>query len=121
MPRDIHLASPRPLRLADLVAAGAEVDETLAVRGLQHGSVIQLVDAGDIAILTVENSRQLIDAADAKRIAPNLAIPDAVSLGGEVWWTEASAPWGTAGEAGVAVTEALARIMNGTLIVEDGS
>ena len=116
MPRDIHIASPRPLGLDDLVAAGAEVDATLAVRGLMKGSVIQLVNAEDTAVLTIENSRQLLDTADASRIAPAITLPEP-----DVWWTEATAPWGVAGLAGVAISEALARILGGSLVVEDGS
>jgi hypothetical protein len=116
MPRDIHIAAPRALAFSDLVAAAAEVDASLVVRGLFHGSVIQLVNADDEAILTVENSRQLLVSADARRIAPDLVLPV-----GDLWWIEATAPWGTTGTAGVAVTEALALILHGSTVVEDGS
>jgi hypothetical protein len=116
MPRDIHLAAPRPVSLRDLVAAGAEVDGSLAVRALLGGTVLQLVDETDVAILTIENSRRLLDPADALRIAPALAIPNE-----ELWWTEAIAPWGAAGTRGVAVAEALTRVLGGAMVVEDGS
>ncbi len=116
MPRDIHLAAPRPLSLRDLVAAGAEIDGSLAVRALLKGTVLQLVDETDVAILTIESSRRLVDPADALRIAPTLAIPD-----GELWWTEATAPWGAAGTLGVTVAEALTRVLGGAIVVEDGS
>jgi hypothetical protein len=116
MPRDIHLASPRPLSLRDLVAAGAGVDDSLAVRALFHGTVLQLVNEGDVAILTIESSRKLADPADAHRIAPGLVPPK-----GELWWTEATAPWGVDGVTGVAVAEALSRKLGGAMIVEDGS
>ena len=116
MPRDIHLASPRPLSLRDLVAAGAEVDETLVVRGLFHGTVLQLVDETDVAVVTIETSRLLVDPADALRIAPQLILP-----GGELWWTEATTPWGPGGTVGVSIAGALARVLDGAMIVEDGS
>ena len=116
MPRDIHLAAPRPLSLHDLVVAGAEVDDSLAVRALFHGTVLQLVDESDVAILTIENSRRLVDPADAHRIAPFLLFPE-----GELWWTEATTPWGAAGTLGVAVAEAVTRAVGGSVAIEDGS
>ena len=64
MPREMSLTSGRPLDLPTLVEAGSALDGTLAPRTLFGGWAIQLVDLADVAVLTVELSRQLSDGWD---------------------------------------------------------
>lgn len=115
MPREMSLTSGRPLDLPTLVEAGASIDGTLAPRTLFGGWAIQLVDASDVAVLTVELSRRLEDGWDLERLTGFPAPPHA-----ELWFTEATAPWGPAGEPGVEVVRRLGELMDARVIVEEG-
>jgi hypothetical protein len=115
MPRELYLVTPQPVQFEALVAAAAQVDDSLLVRGLYGGAALQLVGAEDQAVLTLENSRLLADPFDARRVTPGLDVS-----GSEVWWTEAVVPWGAAADSGVAVIEGLARLLGGQLRVQDG-
>lgn len=116
MPREVYVVTSEPVTFEALVRAATEVDDTLALRGLYGGAALQLVGADDRAVLTCENSRRLDEAADARRVTRGLTLPD-----GEVWWTEALAPWGAAGDPGVAVLVGVARRLGGQVKVEDGT
>jgi len=116
LPRDISLVTPVPVTIEPLLRAAGAVDGDLAPRSLLAGSAVQLVDRDDIAVLTVANSRRIDDPAEIARVVPGLALPD-----GELWWTEAVAPWGPRGAAGAEIIAALARALGGTFRVEDGS
>ena len=115
MPRELYLLTPAPVQFDTLVAAAAEVDDSLLLRGLYGGAAVQLVGADDQAVLTIENSRLLADPFDARRVTRGLDVSEA-----EVWWTEAVVPWGAAGDPGVAVAKGVARLLGGQLRVEDG-
>jgi hypothetical protein len=118
MPRELYLVSPRPVIIEAFVLAAARVDDQLAMRAIYGGAALQLVDEAEVAVLTLENSRLLVDASDAARCAPGLvwgAVPHQ-----DVWWTESTAPWDAAGDPGVAVLRELAEILDGQLRVEDG-
>jgi hypothetical protein len=115
MPREVYLVTPTPVTLEALVRAAAEVDEQLALVALYGGQVLQLLDQADDAVLSIGSSRLLADSFDAGWIAPQLRLPS-----GPVWWTEASAPWGAAGQPGVVIAERLAARLAGVVQVEDG-
>lgn len=121
MPREMSLTSTRPLTLETLVAAGAAVDGSLVPRSLFEGWALQLVRAepGEpaVAVLTVELSRQIADRGDLERLTGPVPIP----VGAEVWFTEATAPWGPAGETGVAIVRQLGALLGARVIVEDGT
>ena len=120
----MSLTSTSPLNLADLVQAGASVDGTLVPRTLLDGWALQLVglppdgDPGGVppAVLTVEVSRQITDRFDLERLTGSTGLPAQA----DVWFTEATAPWGPVGEVGVAIVWELARLLSARLIVEDG-
>lgn len=116
MPRELYLLTSEPVQFAALVAAAAEVDDSLLLRGLYGGAALQLVGADERAVLTIENSRLLADPFDARRVTRGLDLGAA-----EVWWTEAVAPWGAGGDPGVAVVRGLARLLGGQVRVEDGT
>ena len=116
MPRELYLVTSAPVDIESLVRAAADVDANLLLRGLYGGAALQMVGDEDRAVLTVENSRLLADGFDARRVTRGLELPD-----GEIWWTEATAPWGSVGDPGVAVLQRLAQAMDGQLRVEDGT
>ena len=116
MPRELYLVTAQPVILEALVAAAAGVDEQLGLRALYGGAAAQLVDRDAQAVLTIESSRLLEDGFDASRVTRGLELSD-----GEIWWTEASAPWSSEGDRGVAVMRGLARICDGRLRIEDGT
>lgn len=114
MPREIYLVSTEPVNLASLVEAGVDIDGRLVPRLLNRGVAIQLVDLDDVAVLTLDRSRLLSDAFDAERIV------GALPATGELWWTDATAPWGRAGETGVRIARALAELIGARIRVEEG-
>ena len=114
MPREIALVSTEPVDLTDVLAAAVGVDYRLGPREILGGWVLQLVDRDDLAVLTVEQSRRLDQTRDVARILGGEVPP------GAVWWTEASAPWGQAGEVGVRVARALAHRLSARIRVTGG-
>jgi hypothetical protein len=116
LPRDIALVTPVPVTVEPILRAAAAVDGDLAPRSLLAGSALQLVDLDDVAVLTLANSRRIDDAAEIARVVPGLPLPD-----GELWWTEAVAPWGPRGAAGAEIVAGLARALGGTYRIEDGT
>lgn len=116
MPRDIAMVTPTPVTIEPLLRAAATVDGDLAPRSLLAGAALQLIDLDDVAVLTLANSRRIHDPAEIARVAPGLPLPD-----GELWWTEAVAPWGSRGVAGADIVAALARALGGTYRIEDGT
>ena len=117
MPRELYLVTAEPVIFEAVIRAAAEVDDTLALRGLYDGRVLQLVGADEErAVLTLQSSRQLVDTFDVRRVTRGLGVRE-----GEAWWTEALAPWGTVGDPGVAVLTRLADRLGGQLRVEDGT
>lgn len=116
MPRELYLISTEPVTTEALVEAAVTVDGGLVPRTLLEGWAVQLVDAADVAVVTVERSRQVDDAFAVERI-----IGRQLPVSGKVWWTEATAPWGDSGEPGVAIISAVAEGLRGWLVVEDGT
>ena len=116
MPRELYLVTPRPVGIEALVAAAAVVDDQLGLRALYGGAALQLVDQAEVAVLTIENSRLLQDPYDVAAVTAGLDLGP-----GEVWWTEAVAPWGSDGAPGVQVAAGIARLLSGQLRVEDGT
>ena len=114
MPREISLVSTAPVTTALLVDAAVAVDGSLVPRLLHGGWATQLVDTADVAVLTIEQSRRFEDVSDLERLTGPL--PTA----GPLWWTEATAPWGLAGEPGVAIVRALGQLLGARLLVADG-
>jgi hypothetical protein len=116
MPRELYLATPTPVNIESLVLAAAVVDDQLGVRALYGGAALQLVDHAEVAVLTIENSRLLEDGLDASDLAAGLDL--GIS---PIWWTEAVAPWGSEGDAGVRVATGIVRVLGGRIRVEDGT
>ena len=115
MPREIVLASDQPVTAALLVQAAVQVDDTLVPRVLFAGWVTQLVDGDDVAVLSIELSRPLDDLYDVERLTGLAPEQD------QIWWTEATAPWGPSGTTGVRVARALAELMLARIAVQEGA
>ena len=120
MPRELTLVSTEPWTLPLLVPAAVRVDGTLAPRMLFDGWFTQLVDSADVAVLTVELSRCVDDPFDIERLT-ELPRGGRLPTQAQVWWTEATAPWGPAGEPGVRIARNLAEVLGARLLVTDGS
>jgi hypothetical protein len=122
MPREIFLLSSEPVTLPALVAAGAEVDDQLAVRTLYAGATWQLVDTSDVAVLTIEGSRLVANPADVARMTRGFeADIEALQVDAAgTWWTELFAPWGAVGDCGVRIARNLGRVLHGSVRIEDG-
>ena len=115
MPRELTLLSAEPATPVHLLLAAVEVDGDLVPRVLYDGWVTQLVDADDVAVLSLELSRVIEDASDLERLTGLEAPPV------PCWLTEATAPWGRPGETGLAVMRAFAGLVPGTLAVHEGA
>lgn len=114
MPRDISLVSTEPLTMPALVEAAVAVDGQLVPRVLFDGAAIQLVDSDDVAVITLELSRLIEDPYQVELIVGRLPLT------GPVWWTEATAPWGRAGDPGVRVARELAERLGARITIEEG-
>ncbi len=114
MPREMYLVSTEPMTMAALVEAAAAVDGQLVPRVLWGGAAIQLVDTADVAVVTVEASRQVEVPYGVELMVGRLPLT------GPVWWTEATAPWGPAGAAGVRIVRGLGDRLGARVQVEEG-
>jgi hypothetical protein len=130
VPREISLVSPVPVTLPTLVEAAVAVDGGLVPRRIFGGWAMQLVDEHDVAVLTVELSHRVEDMFDIVRLTRLSGIPDTLGpvgagaeqggIGDELWWTEATTPWGRAGEPGVRIARRLGELLGARLLVEEG-
>lgn len=110
MPREFRIAAPAPLDLESIARAAASIDDSLAVRAIAHGQVIQLVDVTDETILSIQISRRVDDPLDVRRVSPGIA-----TSAGPLHWVEAFAPWTSGGAQGARVVVELARLLGGSL------
>ncbi|PCN49228.1 hypothetical protein Csp2054_03340 [Curtobacterium sp. 'Ferrero'] len=115
MPREVLILSARAPGLADFVDAGAGIAPDLRVRTLEGGAVTEVVDRRGNAVLSVQVPEYVENTAESARLAPWAAVD------GPVWWTEAWAPWGPAGEVGIAIARSFAATLGAQVLVEDGS
>jgi len=115
MPRDLLILSTSAPELAAFVDAGAGIAPDLRVRTLEGGAVTEVVDRRGSAVLSVQVPEFVENTAEVARLAPW------ASVDGPVWWTEAWAPWGPAGDVGVDIARAFAAALGAQVLVEDGS
>ncbi|QGN34636.1 hypothetical protein [Microlunatus sp. Gsoil 973] len=123
MPREYRMMSTEPIDLGVVVRAADEVDPGLRPRLLFGGWAAQLVDRQGIAVLTVEASRRLDDRSQADQLLGPPAgdpIAEPAADAAFVWWTEASAPWGVAGEPGSRLARIIAEAVGARLVAEEG-
>jgi hypothetical protein len=116
MPRDIVIVSPSAPTMAAVAKAARLVGPDLAVHGGADGQGVHVHDEDRGTVLSLAASAPVHNLAELDRLAPLTAPVQAE----EVWWTEAWAPWGPDGDAGVAVARKLATGLRGSCMIEDG-
>jgi hypothetical protein len=81
-----------------------------------HGREMLVVTAHRVGVvLTVTASLKADQFEEIARL-----VPSAHSLTGQhIWWTEAWAPWGEAGDAGVVMAKALAHAVGGVAVAAE--
>ncbi|MDR0366539.1 MAG: hypothetical protein LBH68_06930 [Bifidobacteriaceae bacterium] len=128
MPRDIAMVTPVPLTrelwqsACDAVQeryrepTAAEAPACSAVKVAPHGREMLVVSAHRVGVvLTVMASLKADQFEEVARL-----VPSAHSLTGQsLWWTEAWAPWGAVGDAGVVMAKALAHAVGGVVVAAD--
>ena len=114
MPRDLVIVSDAAPDLSAFVVAGADVAPDLRVRTLDGAAVTEIVDRSGTAVLSIGVPELLEAPGEPARLLP-------ATTDDPVWWTEAWAPWGPAGDVGVRVARAFADAIGGRCVVEDGS
>lgn len=124
MPREIVVLSPTAPDLRALVEAGAAVDPDLGMRTLDGGAVHQIVrehaDGTTTAVLSVHQPLAVERTEDVARLLPTgPTLVEHLSL--PLWWVEMLAPWGRAGEPGVAIAQELAARLGAACVVHDGT
>jgi hypothetical protein len=115
MPRDVLILSVNEPDLAVFVEAGAGIAPDLRVRTLESGAVTEIVDRRGTAVLSVQAPELVENTAEVARLAPW------ATLNCPVWWTDAWAPWGPAGDVGVEIARAFAAALDARVRIEDGS
>jgi hypothetical protein len=129
MPRDITIITPVPLTWAHWAAAAdaaAQVsDEPASLLGVPPTDrfvtkpgleALTISEPGLGTVLTVGASRPAQVAGEVLRL-----VPEANALAGRaVWWTEAWAPWGPGGAAGVSMSRVIAHALGGVVQAADG-
>ncbi|MFX4271226.1 hypothetical protein ACQBAR_11505 [Propionibacteriaceae bacterium Y1685] len=112
MPREFTLTSTEPIDAEVLIDVVGHLEPVLTLRPLFGGWAAQVLDAEGTAVLTIEGSRW-VEAT----VAPLASgWPDR-----PVWLTEATAPWGSAGDRGSLVISAIAAAVDADLIKEEGT
>lgn len=114
MPREITILSSNAPDL-DAVALAAEgILGAAAVREIDAGSAVQVLRDDGTSLLTVYAPRRLSTAGEVERL-----LPDAPAVALPTWWSDAYAPVGTDGEAGVSIALRLALGLDAVCLVAD--
>ncbi|AMM21749.1 hypothetical protein AX769_18355 [Frondihabitans sp. PAMC 28766] len=114
MPREITILSQTPHDLYALAEAAEGIAGTGEVREIEGGTAVQVLTAAGSDLLTVYAPRILRTGGEVARL-----LPDAPAVELPVYWSDAFAPWGDAGEAGVSIALRLALAVDATCVVED--
>jgi hypothetical protein len=114
VPRDITILTPQVVDVLDLATAARTVDESLGVREIDGGAALQVFGESGDAVLTLFASEEVAVVGEIERL-----LPDPPPLRLPVYWVDAVAPHGDAGEQGVSVALRLALGLDAVCIVED--
>ncbi|MEU4384966.1 hypothetical protein [Promicromonospora sp. NPDC023805] len=130
MPREITILAPRPVTDRELVESAYGVDPELGLRRLNPGASIQFLRDDKDVVLTLQQPMNLRAPDEIDRILPGADVSPAVREAArraaadpataQPVWIEALAPWGEHGETGAQICRALAEVVGGTCVVQDG-
>ncbi|MDR2380905.1 MAG: hypothetical protein LBE08_06995 [Bifidobacteriaceae bacterium] len=129
MPRDIAIITPAPLVFEHWQAAAAAASEA---SGGPHSLLVwppswqftavceadvTTISTPDLGtVLTAAASQLAREPSELRRLIPETAD----FQGAQTWWTEAWAPWGPGGAAGVSMARALAASLGGIAQAAEG-
>ncbi|MCU1528451.1 MAG: hypothetical protein JWP75_2214 [Frondihabitans sp.] len=114
MPREITILSQTPHDLYGLAAAAEGIVGASGVREIDGGAAVQVLSPTGESLLTVYPARLLTTEGEVERLLPNAPV---VNL--PTYWSDAVAPWGTVGDAGVSIALRLALRLEAVCVVED--
>jgi hypothetical protein len=114
MPREITILSPASHDLYQLARAAEGIAGAASVREIDDGAAVQVLTEDGVSMLTVYAPRQLHTYGEVERL-----LPDAPDVSLPTWWSDAYAPWGDDGEAGVSIALRLALRLDAVCLVED--
>lgn len=114
MPREITILAERAPDLEALASAAEGIAGATEVREIEGGAASQVVTLRGEPLLTLYHPRILRTVGEVERL-----LPSAASVELPVFWCDAYAPWGDAGEAGVSIALRLALGVGATCVVED--
>ncbi|BDZ51604.1 hypothetical protein GCM10025867_38450 [Frondihabitans sucicola] len=114
MPREITILSSEDHDLYALAHAAEGIAGAASVREIDDGAAVQVLREDGVSLLTVYAPRQLHTYGEIERL-----LPDAPDVTLPTWWSDAFAPWGEVGEAGVSIALRLALGLGAVCLVED--
>jgi hypothetical protein len=114
MPREITILARGPHDLYAVAAAAEGIDGASEVREIDEGAAVQVLDGAGESLLTVYLPRLLNTPGEVERL-----LPDAPKVELPTYWSDAVAPWGDRGEAGVSIALRLALRLEAVCVVED--
>lgn len=114
MPREITILSPEAHDLYAIAEAAEGIRGAASVREIDDGAAVQVLNADGISLLTLYTPRQMRTTGEIGRL-----LPDAPRVPLPTWWSDAYAPWGVEGEAGVSIALRLALALGAVCLVED--
>ncbi|ARC57483.1 hypothetical protein AS850_10385 [Frondihabitans sp. 762G35] len=114
MPREITVLAQAPHDLHALARAAEGIEGAAEIREIDGGAALQVIGPDHVEVLTVYPPRRVSCADEVARL-----LPDAPEVSVPLWWTDAFAPWGPEGEAGVSIALRLALGLDAVCVVED--
>jgi hypothetical protein len=114
MPREITILSPTSHDLYALARAAEGIVGADSVREIDDGVAVQVLSPAGGSLLTVYVPRRVVTPGEVERL-----LPDAPAVALPTWWSDAYAPWGDEGEAGVSIALRLALALDAVCLVDD--
>lgn len=114
MPREITILSPVDFDLPALAEASEGIGGAAELREIDAGAAVQVMADDGTALLTVYRPRILSSLGEVARL-----LPDAPEVTLPTWWSDAIAPLGDGGEAGVSIALRLALSLDAVCLVAD--
>ena len=114
MPREITILSRTSHDLYALARAAEGIPGAFEVREIDTGAAVQVLNADGVDLLTIYEPLLISTPGEVSRL-----LPDAPDVALPLYWSDAYAPWGAEGEAGVSIALRLALGLDAVCVVED--